>query len=150
MLLLQQILTHIEVWLAGLIPYVVYILAATATVVPTIQSQVSNNVTIQPQTQSTPYNIPTVSNAPRPSSSGTTVQQWVDNSNWPSGTHATVERIISCESGGNPAAISPTGYTGLMQVAPWLHGPVPNDPVAQLNDAYEVYLKQGWGAWSCY
>jgi hypothetical protein len=61
-----------------------------------------------------------------------------------------VERIVMCESSGNPAAYNPAGYVGLMQVDPRLHGPVPADPVAQLAQGYEVYLKQGWGAWGCY
>lgn len=69
---------------------------------------------------------------------------------WPRDLWPTVERIIVCESSGNPGAVSPAGYVGLMQVAPWLHGTVPADPVAQLAQAYDVYLRQGWGAWGCY
>lgn len=78
------------------------------------------------------------------------VEQWLAASAWPASTWPTVLRIIACESGGNPGAVSPSGYVGLMQVAPWFHGTVPADPVAQLNQAYQVFLKQGWGAWSCY
>jgi hypothetical protein len=55
-----------------------------------------------------------------------------------------------CESSGNTAAYGPGGYVGLMQVDPSLHGAVPADAVGQLAQGYEVYLKQGWGAWGCY
>jgi len=94
-----------------------------------------------------PTIIPTVVSAP---SSGGSLSQWVDSSNWPSGLHGTVERVAMCESSGNPGAVGGGLYQGLMQVNPNYHGAVPSDPVAQLNQAYEVYLKQGWGAWSCY
>lgn len=78
------------------------------------------------------------------------VRAALEQSPWPADTWPTVERIIMCESSGNPAALSPAGYVGLMQVAPWLHGAVPADPVAQLAQAYDVYLRQGWAAWGCY
>lgn len=75
---------------------------------------------------------------------------WIAASQWPSNTWTTVKRIVMCESGGNPNIISPTGYVGLMQVAPWYHGYPPSDPVGQLNQGYEIWKKQGWGAWECY
>jgi len=78
------------------------------------------------------------------------IEEVLARSPWPRELWPTVERIIICESSGNPGAVSPAGYVGLMQVAPWLHGAVPADPVAQLAQAYEVYLRQGWGAWGCY
>ncbi|MBX7111204.1 MAG: transglycosylase SLT domain-containing protein [Dehalococcoidia bacterium] len=78
------------------------------------------------------------------------IEEALAQSPWPRELWPTVERIIVCESSGNPGAVSPAGYQGLMQVAPWLHGAVPADPVAQLSQAYDVYLKQGWGAWGCY
>jgi hypothetical protein len=71
-------------------------------------------------------------------------------SSWPRDLWPTVERIIACESSGNTNAVGPLGHRGLMQVAPWFHGPVPTDAVGQLNQGYQVYLKQGWGAWECY
>ncbi|MGE0226951.1 MAG: transglycosylase SLT domain-containing protein [Dehalococcoidia bacterium] len=91
-----------------------------------------------------------VTAAPRTSVSIPAIEAILAQSPWPRETWPTVERIILCESSGNPAAVSPAGYVGLMQVAPWLHGAVPADPVAQLAQAYEVYLRQGWGAWGCY
>jgi LysM repeat protein len=69
---------------------------------------------------------------------------------WPVDTWPTVERIVKCESSFNTGAVGPLGHRGLMQVDPKLHGPVPSDPVGQLTQGYEVYKKQGWGAWECY
>ena len=69
---------------------------------------------------------------------------------WPVSTWPTVERIIQCESSGNTNATGPLGHRGLLQVDPKLHGPVPADAAGQLAQGYEVYKKQGWGAWSCY
>jgi soluble lytic murein transglycosylase-like protein len=66
---------------------------------------------------------------------------------WPGDLLAKVERVVMCESGGRTNAVSPGGYVGLMQVAPWLHGGVPADADGQLAQAYQVYLQQGWGAW---
>jgi hypothetical protein len=70
-------------------------------------------------------------------------------SDWPPSLWSRVHAIVMCESRSQTTAVSPGGHVGLMQVDPKLHGPVPSDAVGQLNDAYEVYLKQGWQAWSC-
>lgn len=69
---------------------------------------------------------------------------------WPRSLWPTVERIVRCESSNNLDAVGPLGHRGLMQVAPWLHGPVPGDAIGQLAQGYQVYLKQGWKAWACY
>ncbi len=83
-------------------------------------------------------------------SSMPSLQAALAESPWPPELWPTVERIVMCESSGNPAAHGPGGYVGLMQVSPSLHGAVPPDAVSQLAQGYEVYLKQGWGAWGCY
>lgn len=75
------------------------------------------------------------------------IQQAAAAAGWPGNQLAKVERVVMCESGGRTDAVAPAGYVGLMQVAPWLHGPVPADAVGQLAQAYQVYLQQGWGAW---
>jgi len=75
------------------------------------------------------------------------IQQAAAAAGWPAGLLAKVERVVLCESSGRTTAVSPAGYVGLMQVAPWLHGPVPADAVGQLAQAYGVYLRQGWCAW---
>lgn len=91
--------------------------------------------------------IPAESSTPTPAPAATTLREAIAASDWPPETHAKVYRVVMCESSGRTTALSPAGYVGLMQVAPWLHGPVPADAVGQLNDGYEVYIRQGWGAW---
>ena len=137
----------VSTWLAGIVPYLVYILS---TVVP------SPVVTEAPYVQAAQY--PTVYNTPvaavqnyqsTQSNGGNGISQWLQNSNWPANTHTTVERIVVCESGGQTTATNGV-HVGLLQVNYTLHGQVPNEAVAQLNQGYEVYKKQGWSAWSCY
>ncbi|MBX7112220.1 MAG: transglycosylase family protein [Dehalococcoidia bacterium] len=80
-------------------------------------------------------------------SNGSWIQEAAAAAGWPADQLAKVERVVMCESGGRTTAVSPAGYVGLMQVAPWLHGAVPADAVGQLAQGYGVYLRQGWGAW---
>lgn len=82
-----------------------------------------------------------------PPSPGGSLRDALAASPWPPELWAKVERVVACESGGRTTAVSPAGYVGLMQVAPWFHGAVPADAVGQLTQGYAVYLKQGWGAW---
>ncbi|MEZ4553180.1 MAG: transglycosylase family protein [Dehalococcoidia bacterium] len=77
----------------------------------------------------------------------TSIQGAAAAAGWPAELLPKVERVVMCESSGRTTAVSPAGYVGLMQVAPWLHGTVPADAVGQLAQAYDVYLRQGWGAW---
>lgn len=83
---------------------------------------------------------------PAPSAT-TSLQSAAIAAGWPAELAAWVESTALCESSGSTAAVSAAGYVGLMQVAPWLHGPVPADAVGQLAQAYGVYVKQGKGAW---
>lgn len=105
---------------------------------------------LQQTTPAAPAAVATTAAPMRAAVSIPAIQEILAASPWPQELWPTVERIILCESSGNPGAVSPAGYAGLMQVAPWLHGTVPADPVAQLAQAYGVYLRQGWGAWGCY
>ena len=73
----------------------------------------------------------------------------VTASRWPAALWPTLERIVMCESGRNTAAVGPLGHRGLLQVDPKLFGSVPTDAVGQLNQGYDIYLKQGWSAWAC-
>ncbi len=98
----------------------------------------------------TPEPAPVATAVARAAVSLPSIEAALAESPWPRELWPTVERIILCESSGNPGAVSPSGYMGLMQVAPWLHGAVPADAVGQLTQAYGVYLRQGWGAWGCY
>jgi hypothetical protein len=140
----------------GIIPYLVYILATivpTVTVQPVAPEITQPEVPVYVETVAPSITMTPVVVTPEPmvqSYQTNSVESWIAASQWPSQFAGTVARIISCESGGNPGAISPGGYVGLMQIAPWFHGYQPSDPVGQLNQAYEVYLKQGWNAWSCY
>lgn len=102
-------------------------------------------------TQATPApRTPTVAPAaPQTAQAAATsdIQAAAAAAGWPADQLAKVERVAFCESSGKTTAVSSAGYVGLMQVAPWLHGPVPADAVGQLAQAYGVYLLQGWGAW---
>lgn len=79
-----------------------------------------------------------------------TVTKWLEQSNWPPEYWKLVTQIVRCESSNRPGAVGPLGHRGLMQVDPNLWGPVPTDPVEQLNQGYHVFLTQGWSAWDCY
>ena len=53
------------------------------------------------------------------------------------------ERIVWCESRGNPNARNSSGAVGLFQI---LGGSV--DPVANVARAYEMYRARGWQPWT--
>jgi soluble lytic murein transglycosylase-like protein len=53
------------------------------------------------------------------------------------------ERIVWCESRGNPNARNRSGAAGLFQI---LGGSL--DPVANVTRAYEMYRARGWQPWS--
>jgi len=53
------------------------------------------------------------------------------------------ERIVWCESRGNPNARNSSGAAGLFQI---LGGSL--DPVANVARAYEMYRARGWQPWS--
>lgn len=121
---------------------------ATATAAPTVEQSAAPITPVPTELAAAPTAVPT--EAAVYSSGLSSVQAWLAQSPWPPELWPTAERVIMCESSGNPAAVGPGGYVGLMQVDPSLHGPVPADPVAQLAQGYDVYLRQGWGAWGCY
>jgi soluble lytic murein transglycosylase-like protein len=56
---------------------------------------------------------------------------------------AVAERIVWCESRGNPNARNSSGATGLFQI---LGGSV--DPVTNVARAYDMYRARGWQPWS--
>jgi hypothetical protein len=130
-------------WMQGIVPYLVYVLATLHTPTVTVPPVVVKDV---PPVVSTPEFVATVA----PSIVSNNFDFWFQSSQWPSYMYETVKRIVKCESSFQPDIVSPGGYVGLMQIAPWFHGYPPSDPVGQLNQGYEVYLKQGWNAWSCY
>jgi len=70
---------------------------------------------------------------------------------WPAGQLPTVDRVMRCESGCDPAAHNRSGASGLMQVMPmWWAGRDPYDPATNLAMALEVWQVQGWRAWTCW
>lgn len=76
--------------------------------------------------------------------------QWLVDSNWPAEYWQTVARIVACESGGVVGIDTNPPHVGLMQANVELWGRVAHDPVAELNQGYEIFKVQGWQAWSCY
>lgn len=65
----------------------------------------------------------------------------VEQYNWP--VH-TMMAIMQAESSCNPYAYNPSGCWGLFQ----LFGEDITDPAANVAAAYQIYLRQGLGAWS--
>jgi hypothetical protein len=63
---------------------------------------------------------------------------------------AHVAAIAMAESGGDPGAVGSAGEIGLTQINPhaWDFAASAKDPQQAFNDAYQVFQKQGWGAWS--
>ena len=68
-------------------------------------------------------------------------------------------RIVSCESGWNPAARSRTGDTGLFQINDIHRAPGGvaegltiedlSDPATNVAIARKLYDAQGWQPWAC-
>jgi soluble lytic murein transglycosylase-like protein len=64
----------------------------------------------------------------------------VEQYNWPV---STMMAIMQAESSCNPYAYNPSGCWGLFQ----LFGENITDPAANVAAAYQIYLRQGLGAW---
>jgi len=84
------------------------------------------------------------------------VEQWrsLVASIFPADTVDNVLRVMQCESGGNPNAVSPTGDHGLMQINEVnfarFAGRSPYDPEANLEVAYAMSAGgTSFWAWSC-
>ena len=100
------------------------------------------SVTITPTPVPTPFIPPT-----QPTSQ---LDLWIAQSNWPPHLWSTVHRIVLCESGGIVGIATNPPHKGLMQVNENYWGRVNADAVSELNQGYEIYLQQGFSAWSCY
>lgn len=62
-------------------------------------------------------------------------------------------RIIACESGGQPDAVSPDGQNAGAYQENVIHGysyAEMTDPVRSTEIAHDIWLSQGYEAWSCY
>lgn len=86
-----------------------------------------------------------VGTKPRPTYSGTYL---TDDEMW--------NKIIMCESGGNPRAVNPAGYYGLYQFSlpTWRSvggtgNPIDASPEEQTMRAKILQQRSGWGQWSC-
>ena len=75
---------------------------------------------------------------------------WISQSNWPQWSWPTVRRIVLCESSGIVGIATNPPHVGLMQANVNIWGRVAHDPIAELNQGYYIYTRQGWRAWSCY
>jgi len=74
----------------------------------------------------------------------------LERSSWPADEHETVVAVSWCESRWTPSAVGARGERGVLQVRPEFHGPVPADPLGQLQQAHGIWESQGWSPWSCY
>lgn len=103
-----------------------------------------------PQETPTPI-VPTVSSTPTAVVTQTgDLDIWIAQSNWPQWTWETVKRIVWCESRGISGINTNPPHFGLMQVNVNFWGYPSGGPVSELNQGYQVYLIQGFNAWSCY
>jgi len=78
------------------------------------------------------------------------IDEWLAQSNWPQWTWETVKRIVWCKSRNIVGIATNPPHVGLMQVNVNYWGRVNPDAVSELNQGFEVFKIQGWGAWSCY
>lgn len=104
----------------------------------------------------TSLQTPTPPPPPRTYSAG--VEQWRTSIAAYAGWNVdTMLRIMACESGGNPYAVSHTDDHGLLQIHYPIWGPhfgVTRDdlyvPAVNIDLAWRIYNQQGYGAWVCY
>lgn len=72
--------------------------------------------------------------------------------NWPV---EQAERVLMCESSGDPSAVSPDGQNiglfqiNLVHIGKLRGGESLLDPVVNVRIAYQIWADQGWGPWSC-
>jgi len=57
--------------------------------------------------------------------------------------------VAWCESRLDSQATGMYGERGLFQVHPAFWGPVPEDPVGQVAQAFAIWQQHGWEVWTC-
>jgi hypothetical protein len=57
--------------------------------------------------------------------------------------------VAWCESRLDPQAVGMYGEQGLFQVHPAFWGPVPEDPVGQVAQAFAIWQQYRWEVWTC-
>ena len=89
--------------------------------------------------------------------SASTIANLAAAAGFPSSIVPTAVAIALAESSGNPNAVNPSdpgGSYGLWQINLGAHPEFANanlmDPQTNANAAFQVYLEQGFGAWSTY
>lgn len=78
------------------------------------------------------------------------IGQLAVNAGWSGSDVPIAVAVALAESGGNSDAHNLSGASGLWQVMWKLHGFTgnPYDPATNANAAHQVFVKQGWGAWT--
>jgi hypothetical protein len=73
---------------------------------------------------------------------------YIKASPWPANEHVTLFAVIVGESSKRTDVVNSTGHKGLLQISP-VHGFKGNslDPAINLKQGYDVWKRQGWGAW---
>ena len=131
----------------------------TSTTQPPTTTTTTTTTTTVPPTTTT---VAPPAASPGPASPGT-CGGWGSSikAAFPADQVATACRIMLCESGGNPSAVSPTNDHGLFQInAPSWRGtfadvtgqpfdPGVYDPAANIRFARWLWGQSGWGPWSC-
>src|ERR1700733_12602774 len=76
--------------------------------------------------------------------------QMAQNAGFQGEDAAHIAAIAMADSAGKADATGPAGEVGLTQINPhaWGFADSARDPQQAFNDAFQVYQKQGWGAWS--
>lgn len=134
--------------LFGIVGKIVALILTWIAVLPQdVQKQ--EQVYVPPVVTQIPYTPPVITVVPTVYI-GDNLDAWIAASNWPTDLHHIVRRIVLCESSGIVGIASNPPHVGLMQANVNIWGRVPADALSELNQGYEIYLIQGFSAWSCY
>lgn len=80
------------------------------------------------------------------------VRCWLEDAGWPGWLIPEAERVIQCESGGNPEAVGDRGASlGLFQLwyGHFRAGENWRSPRENAAVALRVYQREGWRPWTC-
>ena len=77
----------------------------------------------------------------------TTVDRAIHNE-FPRREWARASRVAWCESRYDPRASNPSGASGIYQVIPRWHGPVPHTTWGQVRQAARIWRRAGWRPWT--
>lgn len=97
------LIEKVALWLAGITPYLIYLINLAPTPVANVVSNVDTNSSIyqNPIITATQYAAPSVTpSITIENTSKDSLTQWIAESNWPANLANIVYRIVMCESGG--------------------------------------------------